>query len=72
MFAAACLALGWWQLTRALRGNGLSWFYSVEWPVLAGLDVWGWWHLIHELPEEYRARRQRPPEWETHKDIPAS
>ena len=30
-----CLALGWWQLQRALSGNGLSWAYTVEWPAFA-------------------------------------
>jgi len=59
-----CLVAAWWQATRALGGNGLSWFYSVEWPVFAGLAIWGWWNLIHEDPEALRARKQRPPEWD--------
>ena len=62
--AFACLIAGWWQMTRALAGNGLSWLYSVEWPAFALLAIAGWWHLIHEDPEEYRARKQRPPEWD--------
>lgn len=57
--APACLVAGWWQVTRALHGNGLSWVYSVEWPIFAALAAAGWWHLIHEDPEAYRARRQR-------------
>lgn len=56
-----CLAAGWWQATRALAGNGLSWFYSVEWPAFAIVAVVAWWHLIHEDPEQYRARRAKPP-----------
>ena len=64
LLACACLAAGWWQVTRALAGNGLSWFYSVEWPAFAGLAIAGWWHLLHEDPEAYRARKQRPPEWD--------
>ena len=50
---------GWWQATRALGGNGLSWVYSVEWPLFALLAIWGWWHLVHEDPEAYRLRRLR-------------
>jgi len=64
LLVVACLAAGWWQATRALGGNGLSWFYSVEWPAFAVVAVIGWWHLIHEDPEAYRARKERPPEWE--------
>jgi hypothetical protein len=64
ILAPGCLVAAWWQATRALGGNGLSWFYSVEWPVFAGLAVWGWWNLIHEDPEVLRARKQRPPEWD--------
>lgn len=55
--APGCAVAGWWQATRALAGNGLSWFYSIEWPVFAILAVWGWWYLIHEDPEVYAARR---------------
>jgi len=70
VLASGCLAAGWWQVTRALAGNGLSWFYSFEWPAFVVLGAWGWWHLIHEDPEAYRARKQRPPEWELHKGKP--
>jgi hypothetical protein len=64
LLASACLAAGWWQVTRALTGNGLSWVYSAEWPGFALLAILAWWHLIHEDPEEYRARKQRPAEWD--------
>ncbi len=57
ILAPGCAVAGWWQATRALAGNGLSWFYSVEWPVFAILAIWGWWYLIHEDPEVYAARR---------------
>lgn len=59
--ALACLGAGWWQATRALAGNQLSWVYSVEWPVFALVAVAGWWQLIHEDPEAYRARKLGPP-----------
>ena len=58
--APGCAVAGWWQATRALAGNGLSWFYSVEWPVFALLAIAGWWYLIHEDPEVYKARKRRP------------
>jgi hypothetical protein len=57
--APACVLAGWWQATRALAGNGLSWVYSVEWPAFAVIAVAGWWQLIHEDPEAYRARKSR-------------
>jgi integral membrane protein len=58
--APACAVAGWWQATRALGGNTLSWVYSVEWPVFALLAVYGWWYLVHEDPEAYRARKRAP------------
>ncbi|HVC71985.1 MAG TPA: hypothetical protein VNC61_17140 [Acidimicrobiales bacterium] len=45
-----CLALGWWQITRALSGNTLSWAYAFEWPIFAGYAVFLWWKLIHDQP----------------------
>ncbi len=42
------LALGWWQLHRALGGNELSWAYTVEWPLFSGYAVFMWWKLLHE------------------------
>lgn len=62
LVVCGCLTAGWWQATRALAGNGLSWFYSVEWPAFVVLAVVGWWRLIHEDPEVYKARKQPPPE----------
>lgn len=46
-----CLALGWWQLHRALGGNDLSWAYAFEWPFFAAYGVYLWWKLVHEPPE---------------------
>jgi hypothetical protein len=45
------LALGWWQLHRALGGNELSWAYTVEWPLFSGYSVFMWWKLLHEAPD---------------------
>lgn len=55
-FTAICLIAGWWQLHQALRGNGLSWAYTVEWPIFAVIAIVAWWHLIHEDPAERAAR----------------
>src|SRR5580700_4841150 len=40
--------LTWWQLTRALGGNTLSWAYTFEWPLFAGYAIYVWWQLIHD------------------------
>lgn len=65
LFVPGCLIAGWWQVTRALRGNGLSWFYSIEWPIFALFAIFGWWHLLHEDPEVYHARKQRRADWDS-------
>lgn len=57
--APGCAAAGWWQATRALSGNTLSWIYSIEWPIFSVIALVVWWHLVHEDPEAYRARRTR-------------
>jgi len=48
-----CLALGWWQLHRALSGNALSWAYTVEWPFFACYGVYMWWKILHEQPASH-------------------
>lgn len=63
----ACLLAGWWQVTRAFDGNGLSYLYSVEWPIFALVGVWGWWMLIHTDPRTVGRQAQQqlealPPE----------
>jgi hypothetical protein len=52
----ACAAATYWQANRALAGNGLSWFYTFEWPIFAGIAGAAWWHLIHEDPAARAAR----------------
>jgi hypothetical protein len=64
----ACSAFAVWQVSRALGGNGLSWFYVVEWPCFGGLAIAGWWHLIHEDPAKYAARKHRSRDVETLED----
>jgi DNA-binding transcriptional regulator of glucitol operon len=53
---AACGFLGWWQLSRALGGNDLSWVYTFEWPFFAVYGAYMWWKLLHE--EDGRDKRQ--------------
>lgn len=55
LVVAGCAAATWWQARRALGGNGLSWFYTFEWPILAGIAIAAWWHLIHEDPTQRAA-----------------
>lgn len=59
LWTPGCLVAGWWQVTRALGGNGLSYLYSVEWPVFAVIGVWVWWIQIHTDPESVGLRGQR-------------
>ena len=61
-----CLALGWWQLRRALEGNGLSWAYTFEWPFFALYAIVMWWKLVNEqrpehvpAPKRIRSERRR-------------
>ena len=49
------LALCWWQVTRALSGNELSWAYVFEWPFFAAYAVYLWWKLVHDPPGAPRA-----------------
>lgn len=48
VLAAACLALGYWQLTRAEGGNALSWGYTFEWPVFAVFVLMFWGKLVRD------------------------
>ena len=43
-FGAMC----WWQVTRALSGNSLSWAYVFEWPLFAGYVVYMWHRLSRD------------------------
>lgn len=60
----ACLAATYWQVERALGGNGLSWAYVFEWPFFAGYAVFMWRRLLHEaagIPVGRRAAGSRGP-----------
>jgi len=50
VFVPGCVALTWWQVSRALGGNTLSWVYTFEWPIFAGYALYMWWKLVHDEP----------------------
>ncbi len=58
IWVPGCLVAGWWQVNRAFDGNGLSYLYSVEWPVFALVGIWGWWSLVHTDPDTVGRRAQ--------------
>ena len=43
-----CLFAGWFELTRALGGNSLSWAYVFEWPLFGIFAIYLWWKLLHD------------------------
>jgi len=53
---ALCAVAFWFELRRALGGNGLSWAYVFEWPLFAVFAVYMWWNVLHGG----RVRRTRP------------
>jgi hypothetical protein len=55
-----CGVLCWWQVTRALSGNTLSWAYVFEWPIFGGYAVFMWWKLIHDPAPGDRAPADDP------------
>ncbi len=64
---ALCAGAFWFELGRAERGNGLSWAYVFEWPLLGIFAVYMWWKLLHPGLESKRRRPGRPaiaPEYE--------
>jgi hypothetical protein len=42
-----CVAAFWFELSRALGGNALSWAYVFEWPLLGVFALYMWWQLLH-------------------------
>ena len=52
-----CVAAFWFELDRALAGNGLSWAYVFEWPLFAVFAVYMWWNVLYRD----RAVRRRAP-----------
>jgi hypothetical protein len=58
VLVAAMAGLTWWQASRALSGNTLSYVYAFEWPLLAGVVVYMWWDMLHERPRRAGERQE--------------
>ncbi|MHB1208281.1 MAG: hypothetical protein ACYC1I_01075 [Acidimicrobiales bacterium] len=58
---AFCGLAFWFELKRALGGNGLSWAYVFEWPLLGGFAVYMWWSIIHPDREKTKKRSADEP-----------
>jgi len=54
-----CMVAGWWQASRAINGNPLSYLYAVEWPAFALGGVVAWWLLLHTDPVTPEERDER-------------
>jgi hypothetical protein len=59
LLVATMAGLTWWQASRALSGNTLSYVYAFEWPLLAGVMVYMWWDMLHERPDRGGRRQER-------------
>lgn len=57
VIASGCMLAAWWQVHRAMAGNGLSYLYSVEWPAFAVVAGIGWWQMFHDTPEDLAQRK---------------
>jgi hypothetical protein len=57
VIAGGCGIADYWQVQRALGGNGLSWLYVFEWPAFAVVAAIGWWQLVHDTDEDIAERR---------------
>lgn len=59
-WVALCGAAAWWQVGRAIGGNGLSYMYAIEWPVFGVLGVLGWWAMLNmEKVTEHQEKARR-------------
>ena len=52
-----CIFLFFFELSRALGGNTLSWAYVVEWPVLGAYAIFMWRRLLQQERGESPKRR---------------
>jgi DNA-binding transcriptional regulator of glucitol operon len=59
LWIALCAGAAWWQISRAVGGNALSWVYAIEWPVFAGAGIYVWWHLLNTAPVTAQEREER-------------
>jgi len=61
---ALCAVAFWYELGRALGGNGLSWAYVFEWPLFAVFAVYMWWSVLHGGRAARAGRAGRAPKAE--------
>jgi len=59
LIVGVMLALGWWQLGRAIGGHTRSWAYAIQWPAFAAYAGYLWWKLLHDQPAFVRDREAR-------------
>lgn len=59
LLVATMAGLTWWQASRALSGNTLSYVYAFEWPLLAGVVFYMWWDMLHARPDRGGRRPER-------------
>jgi hypothetical protein len=59
---AVCSVAFWFEIRRALGGNGLSWAYVFEWPLFAVFAVYMWWNVLHGGAAVRRRRRPATPQ----------
>jgi hypothetical protein len=57
---AVCVTAFWFELHRALSGNGLSWASVFEWPMFAVFAVYMWWNVLNGGRAVRRRRPTRP------------
>jgi hypothetical protein len=55
-----CAVAAWWQVSRAVQGNSLSYMYSIEWPCFGVLGVLGWYAMLNmeKVTEDQEAARR--------------
>lgn len=60
VWVALCGLAAWWQVGRAIEGNGLSFMYAIEWPAFAVLGVLGWYAMLNmEKATEHEEQTRR-------------
>ena len=47
LWVTMCAVAAWWQVSRAVQGNSLSYMYAIEWPCFAVLGVLGWYAMLN-------------------------
>jgi hypothetical protein len=58
---AFCASAFIFELHRAEGGNGLSWAYVFEWPLLGAFGIYMWWNVLHDgRSTKKRPRRTKP------------